>query len=113
MSASRVTPVLTDTTAGGGEAAALRLVADPLRLRLLIALAQEQLCVCHLQEDLGVKQTLVSHHLRLLREAGLVETEPCGRYVYYRLTSGALDAARDAVAGLADAGRAAPPRRPC
>ena len=63
---------------------------------------REQLCTCHLQEALGAKQTLVSHHLRQLREAGLVLTEPCGRFTYYRLAPGAFDAARDALSRLCD-----------
>jgi ArsR family transcriptional regulator len=91
----------------------LRLVADPMRAAILARLAGESLCVCHLQEVLGAKQTLVSHHLRALREAGLVTTEPSGRFTYYRLVPGAFDAARDAVAALADASRAHVAARPC
>ena len=68
----------------------LRVVADPVRLRVLELLAAEELCVCHLQDELDLKQTLVSHHLRVLREA-----------------------VRTLVTGLADAGRTDPPRRPC
>jgi ArsR family transcriptional regulator, arsenate/arsenite/antimonite-responsive transcriptional repressor len=93
--------------------AVLPVVADPLRLRILELLAVEQLCVCHLQEALAAKQALVSHHLRALREAGLVETEACGRFTYYRLRPGAFDAVRDALADLAAASRATLPRRPC
>lgn len=102
------------TDAVAGSAAVddvLKVVADPLRLRILTMLAAEQLCVCHLQEALGARQTLVSHHLRVLRDAGLVETEPCGRFVYYRLRPGAFDAAHEAVRRLAGASPA--PKRPC
>lgn len=91
----------------------LKVVAEPIRLRILTLLAAEQLCVCHLQDALGARQTLVSHHLRVLRDAGLVETEPCGRFIYYRLRTGALDAARDALGVLADAGTAGLPKRAC
>jgi ArsR family transcriptional regulator len=91
----------------------LKVVADPVRLRILTLLAAEQLCVCHLQDALGVGQTLASHHLRALRNAGLVETEPCGRFVYYRLRPGALDAARGALGLLADASKASLPKRAC
>lgn len=76
-------------------------------------LAGEQLCTCHLQQALGAKQTLVSHHLRLLREAGLVVAEPCGRFTYYRLAPGAFDLARDVLSGLADAASSTAPKRPC
>lgn len=94
-------------------AALLKVVAEPVRLRIMMLLAAEQLCVCHLQDALGVRQTLASHHLRALRDAGLVETEPCGRFVYYRLRPGALDAAQDALGVLADAGTADLPKRAC
>ena len=94
-------------------AAVLKVVANPVRLRILMLLAAEQLCVCHLQDALGVRQTLTSHHLRALRDAGLVETEPCGRFVYYRLRAGVLDAARDALGVLADASTADLPKRAC
>lgn len=105
----------TPTIAAGLSAAAvvLRALADPTRATILDLLAHEQLCVCHLQAALGAKQTLVSHHLKALRDAGLVDSEPVGRFIYYRLMPGAFDAVRDAVAGLADASRLDLPRRPC
>lgn len=93
--------------------AALAALADPLRWRIVTALSAEELCTTHLQNLLGAKQTLVSHHLRVLRDAGLVETSPCGRFTYYRLRPGALDAARDSLAGLAAASRGTPRRRSC
>jgi ArsR family transcriptional regulator, arsenate/arsenite/antimonite-responsive transcriptional repressor len=91
----------------------LRVVADPVRLRILELLARESLCVCHLQQDLDLGQTLVSHHLRTLRQSGLVATEPAGRFTYYRLRPGALDAVREVVDALADAAGSDRPRRPC
>lgn len=63
----------------------LRVLADPLRSRIVALLAEEALCVCHLVEETGAKQTNLSNHLKALREVGLVETEPCGRFVYYKL----------------------------
>lgn len=94
-------------------AGALRLLADPVRATILDRLAAEELCVCHLQEELGAKQTLVSHHLRALRDAGLVESEQAGRYTYYRLSAGALAAVQRAVDGVAEASSSPKPRRPC
>jgi ArsR family transcriptional regulator len=94
-------------------AGALRMLADPVRAAILDRLAAEELCVCHLQEELGAKQTLVSHHLRALRDAGLVESEQAGRYTYYRLSPGALVAVRRAVDGMVEASRTRRPRRPC
>ena len=106
---------MTSATAGTTSSAAdvLRVVADPVRLRILGLLGRESLCVCHLQQELDLGQTLVSHHLRALRQAGLVATEPAGRFTYYRLRPGALDAVRDVVDGLAHAARTDLPRRPC
>lgn len=89
----------------------LRLLAEPVRWRIVSLLAREQLCTCHLQAELGAKQTLVSHHLRALRDAGVVETEPCGRFTYYRLAPGALDGVADELRALA--GVTAVPKRPC
>ncbi len=55
----------------------------------------------------------MSHHLKVLREAELVETSPCGRFTYYRLRPGALDAVRDALSALAEGSHAVPRRRSC
>jgi arsenate reductase (thioredoxin) len=67
-----------------------RALGDPLRWRIVELLATEQLCVAHLAEDLGAAQPLVSHHLKVLREAGLVEPERYRYWTYYRLRPGAL-----------------------
>ncbi|KRV48369.1 transcriptional regulator [Wenjunlia vitaminophila] len=63
----------------------MRVLADPLRLKIVTLLAREILCTTHLVEETGAKQTNLSNHLKVLREAGVVETEPCGRFTYYRL----------------------------
>ncbi|SFD76590.1 ArsR/SmtB family transcription factor [Streptomyces aidingensis] len=63
----------------------LRVLADPLRMRIITLLARETLCTTHLVEETGARQTNLSNHLKVLREAGVVETEPCGRFTYYRL----------------------------
>jgi ArsR family transcriptional regulator len=91
---------------------ALRPLADPMRARIVELLAMEELCTCHLAEELGAKQPLISYHLKALREAGLVVSEPCGRFTYYRLVPDALGALSARVAELADAARTAP-KRPC
>ncbi len=92
----------------------LRALADPLRTRIVELLAREQLCTCHLAELTGARQTNLSNHLRVLREAGLVETEPAGRYTYYRLRPEALTAIAHHYAALAERARiAARLRRPC
>lgn len=91
----------------------LAVLADPTRRRIVRLLAAEQLCTCHLVEELAMKQPVVSHHLKALREAGLVESSPCGRFTYYRLRPGALDGAAAALMELVAAARHEPPRRPC
>ncbi|WP_284574717.1 metalloregulator ArsR/SmtB family transcription factor [Streptomyces sp. 2P-4] len=84
----------------------IRVLADPLRLRIVTLLAGETLCTTHLVEETGAKQTNLSNHLKVLREAGVVETEPCGRYTYYRLRPEAIEALAGRFADLAEAARA-------
>jgi ArsR family transcriptional regulator len=94
----------------------LRLLSDPLRARIVTLLAREALCTCHLVEETGAKQTNISNHLRALREAGLVKTEPCGRFTYYRLRPEPLEALAAHIGGLAETARTAHTadiRRPC
>jgi arsenate reductase len=67
-----------------------RALADPLRWRIVELLSTEQLCVAHLCEELSAGQPLVSHHLKVLREAGLVEPDRYRYWTYYRLRPGAL-----------------------
>ncbi|HUG65208.1 MAG TPA: metalloregulator ArsR/SmtB family transcription factor [Gaiellaceae bacterium] len=81
-----------------GEAADLerlfKALADRHRLQILNCLLQaggESVCVCEFQPLLGVKQPTVSHHLKQLVEAGLLDREKRGTYAYYRLRPGALE----------------------
>jgi arsenate reductase (thioredoxin) len=67
-----------------------RALGDPLRWRIVELLAAEQLCVAHLAEELQTAQPLVSHHLKVLRAAGVVETDRYRYWTYYRLRPGAL-----------------------
>lgn len=93
--------------------AALRLLGDPLRARIVELLAVEALCTCHLVELTGARQTNLSNHLRLLREAGLVTTQPCGRFTYYSLAPEPFRRLAAQLARLAPDGRQDLPRRPC
>lgn len=98
------------------DADVLRALADPLRLRIVTLLARETLCTTHLVAETGARQTNLSNHLRLLREAGLVETEPCGRFTYYRLRPESLATLAGQFTELATAARAtaaADRKRPC
>ncbi|MFF1556563.1 ArsR/SmtB family transcription factor [Streptomyces sp. NPDC058279] len=83
----------------------LRVLADPLRLRVVTLLARETLCTTHLVEETGARQTNLSNHLRVLREAGVVETEPCGRFTYYRLRPDVIEALAGRFADLASTAR--------
>ncbi|MFW6639126.1 ArsR/SmtB family transcription factor [Nocardiopsis algeriensis] len=94
----------------------LRVLADPLRMRIVGLLSRETLCTTHLVAETGARQTNLSNHLRILREAGVVETEPCGRYTYYRLRPEVLESLSESLTELAATARAAcaaDNRRPC
>jgi ArsR family transcriptional regulator, arsenate/arsenite/antimonite-responsive transcriptional repressor len=80
-------------------AAALRVLADPVRLQIVSLLAvTDEACVCDMTPSVGVSQPTVSHHMRVLFEAGLVEREQRGRWVYYRLRPEPLEAVAGALA---------------
>ena len=71
----------------------LKALADPARLRLLSMIAAHEggeACVCELTEPLGLTQPTVSHHLKVLHDAGLVSRDKRGVWAYYRLVPAAL-----------------------
>jgi ArsR family transcriptional regulator len=74
-------------------AALMKALADPIRLRLMSMIAAaDELCVCDLMTPFDVSQPTISHHLKVLRAAGLVDCERRGTWVYYRAERDALDA---------------------
>lgn len=78
-------------------------LADPNRLRLLsIVKAADggEACVCDLTEPLALGQPTVSHHLKILVDAGLLQREKRGTWAYYSLVPGALDSVAVGVTGL-------------
>lgn len=92
----------------------IRSFSDPLRAKIISILSAGPACTCHLVEDTGAKQPTVSHHLRLLRQTGIIEAEPSGRYTYYRLNPEAVEEAAQHLTGLAEqARRTAENRREC
>ncbi|MEV6330232.1 metalloregulator ArsR/SmtB family transcription factor [Streptomyces sp. NPDC051909] len=92
----------------------IRVLGDPLRLQIVTLLARETLCTTHLVEETGARQTNLSNHLRVLREAGVVETEPCGRFTYYRLKPDVIEQLAGQFAELAESARnAAENKRAC
>ena len=78
----------------------LQALSDENRLRILEVLRGGEHCVCELQASLEMGQSLLSHHLRVLREAGLVRDRRDGRWIYYALAPETLGRLGDAVAGL-------------
>ncbi len=84
------------------EAALFKVLADPARVAILATLARasQEVCVCDFTAGLGLNQSTVSHHLKLLKDARLVESVRRGTWVYYSLAPGArarLDAALSSV----------------
>ena len=82
-------------------AEAFKAIADPARLRLLSFIAAQpsgEACVCHLVQPLGLAQPTVSHHLKVLTEAGLLARERRGTWMFYRLVPERVEALRQALA---------------
>ncbi|MFG3614515.1 ArsR/SmtB family transcription factor [Nocardia sp. NPDC047654] len=82
------------TTSAAAELAGMfKALSDPVRLRLLSMVASRagrEACVCELAEGFDVGQPTISHHLKVLREAGLLSSERRGSWVYYRVEPAAL-----------------------
>ena len=85
----------------GELATAFKAIADPARLRLLSFIAGQpgaEACVCHLVAPTGLAQPTVSHHLKVLTGAGLLERERRGTWMFYRLVPARMEALRAALA---------------
>ena len=79
-------------------AARFKALADPTRVAIINCLsAAEEVCVCSLTETFELSQPTISHHLKVLREAGLVESSRRGTWAYYRLVPEAVAALRGAL----------------
>ena len=79
-------------------------LADPTRLAIVRELAgASSVCACDFTDCCRVSQPTVSHHLRILREAGVIESERRGTWIYYRLVPAAADRLRSLAAELAAA----------
>lgn len=78
-------------------------LGDPTRVRLLSMISSAEggeACICDLTDPVGLSQGTVSHHMKLLTDAGLVTREQRGKWAYFALADGALDAAGTALRGL-------------
>ncbi|HEX3671390.1 MAG TPA: metalloregulator ArsR/SmtB family transcription factor [Candidatus Cybelea sp.] len=93
------TPVRVSNRAFEAETELFKAIADSYRLRMLATLARaaQEVCVCDFTDALPLNQPTVSHHLRILREAGLVTWERRGTWVYYELAADALDRIEGAI----------------
>jgi ArsR family transcriptional regulator len=90
-----VTSTDLESTSTAISAAGFAALGDPIRLAVIGLLGGGERCVCELQERIGVAPNLLSYHLRVLREAGLVEASRRGRWVDYRLDRRAITALQD------------------
>ena len=88
-----------ESTSLDSAAGAFSALGDPIRLQVLDALRDGERCVCDLRDEVDVAPPLLSYHLKVLREAGLVLATKRGRWVDYRLAGGALTALRDLIPG--------------
>lgn len=82
-------------------ASIFKALGDPARLRLLNFIAAQpdgEACVCFLTEPIGLSQPTVSHHLKVLFDAGVLEREKRGAWVYYRVVHERIEAIRAALA---------------
>lgn len=95
MTSMNTSAVLESTTVE--VASGFAALADETRLRILAVLEAGDRCVCDLREEVDVAANLLSYHLKVLRNAGLVSAYRRGRWVDYRLEIGALDRLRSAL----------------
>lgn len=94
---------------------AFQALSDVHRLRALQFIAgdappgagpEDSVCACHVQDHLDLSQPATSYHLKVLRQAGLVESEKRGRWVHYRISADGLDALKTFLDDIEEAGRA-------
>jgi ArsR family transcriptional regulator, arsenate/arsenite/antimonite-responsive transcriptional repressor len=83
-----------DEASAAGLAQVFKALGDPVRLRLMSLIGAREggeVCVCDLTSAFDLSQPTISHHLKVLRDAGLIESERRGTWVYYRLVPAALE----------------------
>lgn len=81
----------------------LQALADPVRLRMVRLLSEQEQCVCHLTETFGLSQASISHHMAVLKRAGLVEDRRDTRWTYYSLAAEATSILRRSIDDLLEA----------
>lgn len=83
-----------DTKQAAALAAQLSALADPVRIQMLSIIASAssgEVCACDFVDPIGKSQPTISHHLKVLNEAGLVSGDKRGRWIWYQLAPGAVD----------------------
>jgi ArsR family transcriptional regulator len=108
---------MTQTRTATRAATAFKALGDPTRLRILELVTTGEKCVCELVEAIDVPQPLLSHHLKVLREARFVRTRRAGRWTYYALNRERLEACscvlEDALAAYDESARLGRPGCVC
>jgi len=101
--APKFTPTLSEEEAVG-QARLLKALADPTRLRILSLLSRHEgeVCVFEIVESFTLEQPTISHHLRILRDAGLVDCRKKGLWAYYYVRRETLTRAQEVINGLVD-----------
>lgn len=108
--------MVTETLEQGVNLEGFAALADPTRMAILTLLSQQDQCVCHFVEQLGLKQSVLSHHAGVLRRAGLISPYPHPndrRWLYYRLNRGAVEELVGQLNGLLDPAGYDPNRALC
>jgi ArsR family transcriptional regulator len=99
VSACCTTPTSVDEESATELARVFKALADPARVKILsILLNADEVCACDFSASIGKSAATTSHHLKLLREAGLVATEKRGTWVWYRVVPARLAEVRAALA---------------
>ena len=112
VGACRVNPLVAEPltmVAAAQTAAKFKALSDPVRLRLLSSIASHasgEACVCDISAGVEVSQPTVSHHLKVLRDAGLLTSQRRASWVYYAVVPQALDALTEFLKAVADSSAA-------
>lgn len=84
-----------------------RAMADETRWRIVRLVMERALCVCELADILGMPQSSVSSHVQIIRKAGLLESETCGKWTYFRIERGCLTPLRAIIRHFPETGNSA------
>jgi ArsR family transcriptional regulator len=91
-----------DKRAAKQVAAGFKALADPVRVRIVSIIGASEareVCVCDLPKVLGLSQPTVSHHLKLLTDAGILDREQRGKWAFFRIAPGSFDTLRSLLSG--------------